>query len=146
MSNKVVNRSSSNPAYFNTSGSAITGDYYSDVDGGAYMGGPSGERMSGINLGGTYHDVTDTGVYPDVIYKGLPGVHYESYGGESIHRFRSDYYDGVGPAIAAGYWNPVTGSWSTSPTGDVITFAADTTSYIVFTPGSANPDSEVIGD
>ncbi|MFN9303480.1 MAG: hypothetical protein ACK6DA_11960 [Candidatus Kapaibacterium sp.] len=141
----VVNRLASNPSYFKLSdGTAVSTPTEIVVDGGVYMGGPSGDKLSGISLGGTYYDLVDTGNYPDVMFKGLPGIPYSSYGGDAIHYFNSDYADGVGPAIREGYWNPVEGAWTTSPSGDITTFAADTTNFIVFTYGAPNPDSSTI--
>ena len=141
----VVNRLASNPSYYKLSdGTAVTTATEIVVDGGVYMGGPSGTKLDGVALGGVYYDLVDTGTYPAVMFKGMASIPYASYGGDAIHRFNSDYTDGVGPAIREGYWNPVEGAWTTSPSGDLTTFSADTTNFIVFTYGAPEPDSDTI--
>lgn len=142
MGSVIVNRSSSNPSYYHTDGTVYSGEVATNNDAGVFIGGSDGARMSGIGHGIHGHIADST--IPDVMFKGLDSIPYASYGGDAIHRFNSDYADGVSAAIRSGEWNPVSGTWSTAPSGDVTTFAADTTNFIVFTFGGYNPDSSTI--
>ena len=171
----ISNPSSTQPDFFQINGTAVTGTFDGNPEGAAaqglgtadvdifqnvQLGGEcTGEMGSNINVAdgsndGYQHQI-NTGVSlpnrftaDEVFYKGnldnLTGGML--IGPECRHEFTGHYSPGVDRAIALGYWNPVTASWTCGdPTGVLHQFAADevlTENIIVYQFGSTEPTGQ----
>ena len=81
----------------------------------------------------------------EVYYKG--NLAAELSGGQVItpdcmHEFTGIYQKGITTAVRNGYWNPVTASWTTDPSGQFTTYAVDqslTEKNVTYGLGATNP-------
>ena len=113
---------SGNPAYFSTSGTALTGVYSTVATRGVFMGGNTNDLMRGVEHGGSV--VLGEEPVSPIAFKG-GNIAISNDGMTGINYYSADYSDGVQEAIRSGYWNPVDGSWSTNPVGILTEYQDD---------------------